>query len=215
MSKYFAIFLLCLSQLSFSAEQTTPSTPDAALQRLMEGNTRFMSGKSIHKNLALEKLSELKDDQAPFAVVVGCSDSRVPPELIFDQGVGDIFVVRIAGNVIGPTELDSVEYAAVHLRSSIVIVLGHENCGAVKASLLGQDNVPELKNIYPLIAPALKKCQAKKGDLLANAIKCNAMEGVNYLKTVPSLANLIAAKQLKVVGGYYDFHQGKVSLIED
>lgn len=215
MHMFLFISFLCFSSIGFSQEKSAPSAPDAALQRLMEGNTRFTSNKCIHKNLGLEGLSQLKEGQEPFAVIVGCSDSRVPPEIIFDQGLGDIFVIRVAGNVIGPIELDSVAYAAEKLHSPIVIVLGHENCGAVKATLLGQDHVPELQNIYPLIAPALKNCQAKKGDILMNAIKCNVTQGVNYLKSRPTLAKLVADKKLKIVGGYYDFDHGKVTLTED
>ncbi|MBS0653223.1 MAG: carbonic anhydrase [Verrucomicrobia bacterium] len=207
--------LFCLTSLCFAQEKSQQPTGEVALQRLMAGNSRFTSGQSIHKNLGLEGLSELKEGQEPFAVIIGCSDSRVPPEIVFDQGLGDIFVVRDAGNVIGPIELDSVEFAVDKLHCPLVIVLGHENCGAVKATLLGQENVPELDNIYPLIAPALKKCQAQKGDILMNAIKCNVKEGVRYLKSTPLIAKHIAANGLKVVGGYYDFDHGKVTIIPE
>ncbi|MBS0606672.1 MAG: carbonic anhydrase [Parachlamydiales bacterium] len=207
--------LLCFSSLCFAQDTSQQPTSDAALQRLMEGNKRFTSGQPIHKNLGLEGLSALKEGQEPFAIIVGCSDSRVPPEIVFDQGLGDIFVVRVAGNVVGPIELDSVEFAVDKLHCPLVIVLGHENCGAVKATLLGQENVPELDNIYPLIAPALKKCQAQKGDILMNAIKCNVKEGVGYLKSTPLIAKHIAANRVKIVGGYYDFDHGKVMIIPD
>ncbi len=212
MNKLFFLPILLFSSLF--AQENQPRS-DAALQRLMEGNKRFVDGKCIHKNLGMEGLSELKEGQEPFAIVIGCSDSRVPPEIIFDQGLGDLFVIRDAGNVVGPIELDSVEYAALRLHSPIVIVLGHENCGAVGATLLGQENVPELDNIYPLIAPALKRCQVKKGDILMNAIQCNVMQGVNYLKGTPILSKLIADKKLKIVGGYYDFDHGKVTIIQE
>jgi carbonic anhydrase len=211
MRVFLSLSLLCATSISLAAQPDS----DTALKLLMAGNDRFTSGQYIHKNLASEGLSHLKEGQEPFAVIIGCSDSRVPPEIIFDQGLGDLFVVRVAGNVIGPVELDSVEYAAERLHVPLVVVLGHEKCAAVGAALLGRENVPELENIYPLIAPALKKCQAKKGDVLTNAIKCNAMEGVNHLRSTPLLAKLIAAKKLKIVGGYYDFDHGKVMLIQE
>lgn len=209
--------LICLWLLSFSSlclAQDQP-TSNEALQKLMDGNKQFTLGKPVHKNLGLEGLSALKEEQEPFAVVIGCSDSRVPPEIIFDQGLGEIFVVRVAGNVVGPIELDSVEYAVEKLHCPLVIVLGHENCGAVKATLLGQQNVPELDNIYPLIAPALKKCQAQKGDIVMNAVKCNVKEGVSFLKSTPLIAKHIAANRVRVVGAYYDFDHGKVTILPD
>ncbi len=215
MCKLLCTSLFCLSSLCFAQEKSQQPSSEIALQRLMEGNKRFTSGQPIHKNLGLEGLSTLKEGQEPFATIIGCSDSRVPPEIIFDQGLGDIFVVRIAGNVVGPIELDSVEYAVDKLHCPLVILLGHENCGAVKAALLGQENVPELENIYPLIAPALKKCQAQKGNILMNAVNCNVKEGVNHLKSSPLIAKYIASKQLRVIGGYYDFDHGKVTIIPE
>lgn len=215
MRLFFCSFLLSIHALCAAAAKADQSAPDAALQQLMEGNNRFASGKSIHSNLAAEGLSGLKEGQEPRAVIIGCSDSRVPPEVIFDQGLGDLFVVRVAGNVIGPIELDSAQYAAEKLHSPLIIVLGHENCGAVSATLLGQKNVPELGNIYPLIAPALKTCKGQKGDLVTQAIKCNAAQGVHFLKSTPLLSQLIAAKKLNIVAGYYDFDDGKVTILPD
>ncbi len=215
MRKLLYTSLFCLPILCLTQEKLLQANSEIALQCLMEGNKRFTSGQNIHKKLGLEGLAELKKDQEPFAVIIGCSDSRVPPEIIFDQGLGDIFVVRVAGNVVGPIELDSVEYAVDKLHCPLVIVLGHENCGAVKATLLGQENVPELDNIYPLIAPALKKCQAQKGDILMNAVKCNIKEGVSYLKSTPLIAKHTADMQVKIVGGYYDFDHGKVTILPE
>lgn len=204
---------LCLfSSIGIAAESQNTLSPQGALKRLMDGNKRFVSREFIHKNFAQEA-ADLKEGQAPFAVIVGCSDSRVPPEIIFDQGPGDLFVVRDAGNVIGPIELDSTMFAVNKLNTPLVIVLGHENCGAVKATLLGQSHVPELASIFPLIEKGIKQCQQTQGDLLVNAIQCNVKEGVRILKAQPAIAQLIKEKKLEIVGAYFDFDEGKVSLI--
>lgn len=114
------------------------ATPEEAQKLLMEGNERFRTGQPLSKDLSLSKRSELMEKgQHPFAVIVSCSDSRVPPELLFDQALGDLFIIRIAGNIITPPELGSVEYAVEHLNTPLVVVLGHENCGAVTAAVQG------------------------------------------------------------------------------
>ncbi|MBI3236150.1 MAG: carbonic anhydrase [Chlamydiales bacterium] len=189
-------------------------SPDKALQELTDGNQRFASGKNIHKTITFEEFTQFKEGQKPFAVIVGCSDSRVAPEIIFDLNLGDLFVVRIAGNVIGPIELDSIRFSAEQLGSSLILVLGHENCAAIKTALAGKEASAALGNIYPLIAPALAKCAKSKENSLKKAIECNVMEGVQFLKNIPSLAKLISLNQLKILGGYYDFDHGKVQIIE-
>ena len=212
--KYAAI-ALCSLVLSYAKATERPDnlTPEEALNQLMAGNQRFIAKEFIHKDVAKE-VADLKQGQEPFAVVIGCSDSRVPPEIIFDQGPGDLFVVRDAGNVIGPIELDSALFAVKKLHAPLVVVLGHEYCGAVSATLLGRANVPELSNIYPLLERALKKCNATKGDILENAVNCNVQEGVRDLTDQPAIQELIKAKKLKVVGAYFNFDTGTVSLVE-
>ncbi len=205
--------LCMLSTCGFAAERQASLSPEQALKQLMDGNQRFVSREIIHKNFAQEA-ADLKEGQTPFAVIIGCSDSRVPPEIIFDQGLGDLFVVRDAGNVIGPIELDSTLFAVKKLNTPLVVVLGHENCGAVNATLLGQAHVPELSSIFPLIERAIKQCTTTKGDILVNAIKCNVREGVQDLTAIPAIAELIKGKKLNVVGAYFDFNNGKVTLIE-
>lgn len=205
--------LCLLSTLTYAAERPKTPTPNQALKLLLDGNKRFVSKEFIHKNLAQEA-AELKEGQAPFAVIIGCSDSRVPPEIIFDQGPGDLFVVRDAGNVIGPIELDSTLFAVKKLNTPLVVVLGHQNCGAVKATLLGQAHVPELSNIFPIIERAIKQCKSSQGDILINAIKCNVKAGVQDLKTQPAIAELIKTNKLQVIGAYFDFEDGNVSLVE-
>jgi carbonic anhydrase len=203
---YFFLMSLHICAMAYS--------PDSALQLLIDGNQRFMTAQSTHRDLAKEELVKFKSGQQPFAVVVGCSDSRVPLEIIFDQGVGSIFAIRDAGNVIGPIELDSIKFAILKLGVPLILVLGHQNCGAVNAVMTGQANGSEFANIYSLIAPALQLCKKEKGDPLTNAIKCNVRQAVAFLKSQPDLQKLMEQNQLKIVGGYYDFEHGQVSLID-
>ena len=148
----------------------------------------------------------------PFAIILGCSDSRVPPEIAFDQGVGDIFVVRIAGNVASQLEVESIEYSAVHLNSSIVMVLGHKNCGAVDAVL--QEKTGGIPGLTEIIRPAVLK--AKKNEKgLDDAIIDNVKNTVATVKKSKTLAQLIKDGKIDVVGGYYDLGTGKVELIQD
>lgn len=186
-----------------------------AMQDLIEGNQRFVSGKSVHRDLSQEALSSLKGGQMPKAVIVGCSDSRVSPELIFDQGLGDLFIVRVAGNVIGPIELESILFGVQQLQAPFILVLGHENCAAVKAALQKGAKSPDLAQIDSLITPALKSCRFRLTDPVMNAIWCNAMEGVRRLKASPVLKPFLEAKKLEIRGGYYEFDRGTVQIISE
>jgi carbonic anhydrase len=213
MRKIYIIIAFALFYCGIHAAQPTPMQ---ALSMLMEGNRHFVSNQMTHLSYLKEAKSRLLEQQTPFAVIVGCSDSRVPPEVIFDRGLGELFVVRVAGNVLGPIELDSINFAVQHLKVPIVMVLGHQNCGAVDASLKGKENVPEfLDAIYPLIEEALKNCATNGPNPLADAISCNVKNGVNILKTSAALAPLIEEKKVKIIGGYFEFDTGKVNLISD
>jgi carbonic anhydrase len=177
----------------------------------MEGNARFVADRSTHPNRAVERRQETAGLQEPFAIILGCADSRVSPEIIFDQGIGDLFVVRVAGNVMGPITLDSIEYSALYLHSTLVMVLGHENCGAVTAVLQG--NTKEIESIANLIQPAVDASKRKPGDHLENAVKDNARNVVRDLSNTSVLSKLISEKKLMIVGGYYNFHSGEVELL--
>src|ERR1700733_14101977 len=138
--KKFAAVLCTLIQISLFG-----LTPDQALASLMEGNQRFSKDKSLHLDRTSERRQELISKQAPYAIIVGCSDSRVAPEIIFVQGMGDLFIVRVAGNVFGPLELESIEFAIFALKSVLILVLGHENCGAIKAVIQGKtEEIPAI-----------------------------------------------------------------------
>jgi carbonic anhydrase len=186
-------------------------TPEKALQNLVEGNKRFVEGSSVCPDRTAERRKETEQMQEPFAVILGCADSRVAPEIIFDQGIGDLFIVRVAGNVAGPVEVASVEYSAIYLHSSLILVLGHENCGAIKAVMAGKTQ--DIEPVAKLIEPAVKKNQKEDNGRLEKSIKDNVKYTVEELKKNPALAALIAKKQLQIKGGYYNFHTGAVELL--
>lgn len=150
--------------------------------------------------------------QCPFAVIVGCSDSRVSPEIVFDQGVGDLFVVRVAGNVIGPLELDSIDYSVLYLNSKVIVVLGHENCGAIDAVIKGITQ--DIGSVAKLLEPSVQ--EAKKSNpknLLQMAVKTNAIRMKNYLLTTPAIQKLVSEKKLEVYAAYYNFQTGAVEFL--
>lgn len=213
--KTVCFFSLCTGFFSFAHAATIAPSPDKALEMLLEGNMHFVKNEIVHLSYLAEAKDKMLENQTPFAAIVGCSDSRVPPELIFDRGLGELFVVRDAGNVIGPIEMDSVEFAVASLKVPLVIVMGHQNCGAVKATLGGQKNVPELESIYPIIESALDNCDAIGENRLTNAIKCNVKKSVETLRNSPTIAPLLKQKKVRVLGAYYEISSGKVTLIGD
>lgn len=185
--------------------------PDKAIENLMQGNIRYLNETLQFSNRSHERRVETISDQKPFAAIICCSDSRGSPEIIFDQGIGDLFVVRVAGNVVGPVELASLEYSAVFLESSLIMVLGHQNCGAIKAVLDG--NTKDIEPIADLVAPSIEHTKNRTGVHLENAIKENVFHFVQVLQENPVLADLIKKERLKIVGAYYDFNTGKVELL--
>ena len=157
---------------------------------------------------------EVSKGQKPFAVIVGCSDSRIPPELIFDQGLGDLFVVRLAGNIVDNVALGSIEYAVEHLGSKLIIVLGHGKCGAVTAAAQGPDAPGHVGTILKAIQPAVKKARKLPGDLVDNAIRANAALVVDKIKSSkPILAEMAEKGEIEVIGAYYNIETGAVELL--
>jgi carbonic anhydrase len=181
--------------------------PSVALKRLIEGNQRYVEDHLAHPNRSTDRREATVKKQKPFAVIVGCSDSRVPPEIIFDQGIGDLFIVRVAGNVVGPIELDSIEYAAKYLGSSCLFILGHEACGAVSAVLDGQTE--DIEDIAKFIKPAIKGAKS-----VEEAVKDNVRWTVRRLKKTPVIRKLISQKKITCVGGYYHLGSGKVEILK-
>jgi carbonic anhydrase len=192
--------------------------PEEALKKLLAGNKRYVTEKVSGPNRSSKRRAELAKGQHPFAVIVSCSDSRVPPELLFDQGVGDLFVVRTAGNVVDDIAIGSIEYAVEHLGTRLIVVLGHERCGAVDATVKGGEAPGKIKNVVEAIKPAVEKARAKGPgdhgcDLLCSAVKTNVKMVAEKLRSgSPILAEFIEDGMLKTVGAYYDLDSGSVSL---
>jgi carbonic anhydrase len=196
--------------------------PDAVLAQLIDGNQRFVKGELAHPRRRPEDFAPLAEGQAPLAIIVGCADSRVSPELIFDQGVGDLFVVRVAGNIVsgaGPSVKGSIEFAVAELGAGLIVVLGHGACGAVKAAIEhidSNDVLPgSIRELVDLIRPAAAAVRGKPGDKLDNAIKANVEQGVERLKSLdPILSGLVKKGELKVVGAVYELRTGLVKFLD-
>ncbi len=178
---------------------------------LMEGNQRYTEGHSIHPRETMKRRDELLKKQEPVAIIVGCSDSRVPPEILFDQGIGDLFVIRVAGNVVGPLELDSIKFGVDVLKAPLIVVLGHEDCAAVSAVLEGKGFAPSIENVAPYLLPAFLKAKDMSGDPLINTIDANVRLVVEYLENSAPLAERVKTSKLHIVGARYDFHEGKIT----
>ena len=191
----------------------SPKNTDEAIKRLFDGNKRYINNKTICPDRNNERREALTAKQTPFAVIVGCSDSRVSPEIVFDQGVGDLFVVRVAGNIAGGIEVDSIEYGVKHLGAQVILVLGHENCGAVSAVVHGDD--ADIPSVAALIKPAVAAVRGKSGNMVENAIKMNVHRVVEFLESSKIFQEPLKQKKLAIIGGYYNLHSGAVELLED
>jgi carbonic anhydrase len=200
---------IALSGWALAADPTTPSVaPDEALSRLKAGNERFAkSTVSAGKPVAARRADTAKD-QHPFAIIVGCADSRTAPEIIFDQTIGDLFVIRTAGNLVDDHALGSIEYAVDHLGTRLIVVLGHARCGAVTAALNGASAPGHINSLVRDIQPAVTAAKGKEGDALANAIHENDAEVAAKIRKQAQLGEL--ASQVRIVEGYYDLDTGKV-----
>jgi carbonic anhydrase len=203
-----------------------PASPEAALEQLMAGNKRYTEGRTVHDTDESVRRVALAEEQKPYAAILGCADSRVPPEVIFDQGLGDLFVVRIAGNTAqDPLVVGSVEYAAEHLGSILLMVLGHQNCGAVKAAVAtvteGAHQEGEIQSFVDPIVPVVKKTKRKSPKaskdehaLVEQSIQANVKNSVDELShSGPLLEHLVEKGKLKIVGGEYDLKSGKVQVL--
>ena len=183
-------------------------TPDEALQKLNDGNQRFVTNKRQNPNQSTVRLTEVAQGQNPFAAVLSCADSRVPVEIIFDQGLGDIFVVRDAGNIATPEEIGSLEFGTLVLGAKVLMVIGHQNCGAVKATIDGNAVPGKIGSIIDAIKPAIQANQS-----IEAAVKANVKLQIEKLKTSPVLTQLVQEGNLKIVGGYYNLETGLIELV--
>jgi carbonic anhydrase len=213
----FILSILFIS-LFCSCNQKQEKNQDNTLapsDKLKAGNERFVNGHPVHPDETLDRIRELKKGQSPFVVVVSCSDSRLPPELIFDQGLGDVFSIRTAGNVIGDYELGSIEYAVEHLHCKLIVVLGHENCGAIQAYATSgnEKHDDHIQTLVDYIA-AEEEEKIIPDSLRSNIdtlVKANIAHGVNFLRSsTPVLKPLVDKNEIKIIGAYYDLDSGNV-----
>ncbi|MEH2402872.1 carbonic anhydrase [Nostoc sp.] len=194
---------------------TSPESlnPDAALQKLMEGNQRFVQHQPQYPDQSALRLQEVAQAQHPFATILSCADSRVPAEIVFDQGIGDIFDVRIAGNIATSEAIGSIEYAVVLLGSPLLMVMGHERCGAVTAAVQNQSLLGDIGTFVKAIKPAVEKVKDQSGDAVENAVVANVQYQLERLKRSQLLTEQVRSGKLKIVGGRYDLDTGKVNII--
>lgn len=186
----------------------------AALDRLMDGNARFAASRAESPNRTGQRRAEIVAGQAPFAAVCCCSDSRVPPEILSDQGLGDLFVVRVAGNVLSDPVIGSLEYAAEHLEVPLILVLGHERCGAVKAAMGSGAVEGHIGCIIDEIRPVLDAARETPGDTWDNASRLNAKRIAETLRrTPPVLSERVKIGTLDIVPAYYGLTTGKIELL--
>ena len=198
--------------LSSTVSAQTGLSPDAAVQQLIDGNARFAEGRitSFEEDLSILK-AKTSEKQEPFAAVLSCADSRVPVELIFDQSIGHLFVTRVAGNIATSPMIASPEYGAAVLGTKAIMVLGHANCGAVKASIEAKSVPGQISALYPYIRPAVELA----GPNLEPTIKANAkMQAALLRQSSPVLAEHIKQNQLKIVAAYYDLASGRVTVLD-
>jgi len=228
------VLIAAAAGLAFASASTGPEvSPDEALQKLVDGNKRYIENKMTGSTLSgTATRTSLAKSQKPYAIILTCSDSRVPPEIVFDKGLGEIFVVRVAGNVPDPVVLGSIEYAAEHLGSPLIMVLGHERCGAVSATVgakgksTGSANIDAIvKAIAPNIKLAKKECDACKGDVKCAETKKDAFVecvvdanaktvAAGLTKKSKILKHLVEEKKLKIVAAKYDLDDGVVTLFK-
>jgi carbonic anhydrase len=188
-----------------------PETPEGAINLLVEGNQRFLAQKlvSFQEDLDILK-AHSEEHQEPFAAVLSCADSRVPVELVFDQSIGHLFVVRVAGNVATPDTIASLEYGAAVLGLKAILVLGHTNCGAVKATIAGKAVPGQISTLYQYIHPAIA---GANGDLTTASRQNASLQASVLRETSPVLADLVKQKKLAIRAAIYDVGSGKITML--
>ena len=222
LASYFALLsFIGMNQLAQGADPAHSDQPSVApaeaISKLKEGNSRYTSGNLQHPGQTTERRTELAKIQHPYAAIVCCSDSRVPPEVVFDQGLGDLFIVRVAGNVINDEGLGSLEYTVDHLGTRLILVLGHQRCGAVDAAretIAAKGKAPgHIQSLVTAIKPAVEA--TAKEDLDAT-IKANVKHVVDTLRSsTPILKAAIDSGKIQVIGGYYSLDTGAVTFLDE
>jgi carbonic anhydrase len=200
-----------LGGAAIGAQNKLPSASDV-LRELKAGNAHHVAKRYQHPHQTAARQRELAATQSPHAIVLSCADSRVAPEIILDQGLGDLFDVRVAGNVASDAELASIEYAAEHLHTPLLVVMGHQKCGAVTAAAESGEAEGHLPSLLAMIRPAVDKARAEPGDLIDNAVRINVENVVRQIReSKPLLGALVERGQLTVVGAVYSLDTGKVA----
>jgi len=206
--------------VSVSERGQRPATADEALARLKEGNARFLRGEARFPTVQKEVLAELAAGQHPFATILGCSDSRVPPELVFDAGFGDLFIIRVAGNVLGPAIFGTLQYAGTHLHTPLFVVLGHEGCGAVSAAIAskfqGERQRSRIETLLENILPALDGLDPSLPPeaLLDAAVEANVRHTMQTILDSPEGRARAAEGQMKLVGAVFELGTGRVRFLD-
>ena len=215
------VSLIWMNQFARAADPAHPDQPSVApaeaISKLKEGNGRYTTGSLQHPGQTAERRTELAKTQHPFAAIVSCSDSRVPPEIVFDQGLGDLFVVRVAGNVINDEGLGSIEYTVDHLGTRLILVLGHQSCGAVNAAretIAAKGKAPgHIESLVTAIKPAV---EATAKDDLETTVKANVKNVVKALRSsTPILKSKVDSGEIQVIGGYYSLDTGAVTFLDE
>jgi carbonic anhydrase len=218
--QYAAIGGVALSTVGWSARRAAGAeplsdadrlTPDAAWQRLLDGNARFADGKSLAPRRDAARRTEVGETQKPYAAILSCADSRVPPEILFDEGIGDLFVVRNAGNVTTAEVIASLEYGTLVLGAAVLVVIGHTGCGAVKATIAGEAVPGQISTLYQHILPAVEKAGK---DLVAATTANVALQARTLRLASPVIAGLVRDGKLAVRGAVYDIKTGHVAPVE-
>jgi carbonic anhydrase len=210
-----AVSVFALTLMASEPATHSGPTPASAIQKLTRGNGRYAVNHPIHPRQDAKARAAVARGQHPFAAVLSCADSRVPPELLFDEGLGDLFVVRVAGNVVDDAVTGSLEYAAEHLHVPVIVVLGHTKCGAVDATIKGGEPNTHIEALVKAIRPAVEQAHQQKGDLMENAVRENVRLGVRQLQeSEPILARMIAAGQVTIIGAVYDLDKGTVEYLK-
>ena len=200
--------------LVLAAEHPVASvSADAALAKLKEGNLRFASSEVSQSKPTAARRAETAQEQHPFAIVLGCADSRTAPEIVFDQNIGDLFVVRTAGNLVDDHGLGSIEYAVAHLGARLVVVLGHQRCGAVTAALASDTAPGHVQSLVRDIQPAVKAAKGKDGNVTDLTVAENARLMAAKIRNEASLGEF--AKEVRIISGVYDLDTGKVEWAKD
>ena len=211
-----AVLAVTLGVGALGQEAVPSLSADKALSRLLAGNARFVAHKERHPDESMARRRQLVAGQHPFAVILGCADSRVPPELLFDEGLGDLFVIRVAGNVVDDAVLASIEYAIEHLGTKLIVVLGHEKCGAVSAAVESENAPGHLPALLAAIQPSVSATASAPGDRVHNCVVDNVRRvALQIRESGPVLTEAIQRGGVKVIPADYELDSGKVRLLDN